>query len=71
MVACETRELMARQVGMAADALGAAVAVIEMLARMEIETIRKMPAESDAVAIQGPEMCKALRVIQGRLNRGY
>ena len=70
-VGAETRELMSRQLGLAADQIGAAVAVVEMLARMEIETVRKEPEASDKIAIDGPELVKAMRQLQGRLNRGY
>lgn len=69
MIGYEEKLLIADILEDAANRIGKAVLCVEGMAKRDIETIRSEPDAADDVCIKGPEVIKALRLLQRRYVR--
>lgn len=69
MIGIEERQLIVILLDEAADAIGHASNLVDMIARRDIDTVRAMHAEADPVVTNAGDMIRALRTIARRLER--
>lgn len=65
----EEKELIAWELQQAADWIGRAINLVDRMARRDPETVRSEGEAADKVAIEGPELMRAITQLRRRYNR--